>query len=810
MADDPFAQYLPAAPAAPSGDPFAKYLPAQAKTPAAPKFNIDFSKPVEEVRAEVAKLPDDQRQEALKQWADAYVAKERGGTEHRTDLVRNIARGTIAGSWADEMNALTAAGLHKVSGGKLGAPYDEAVAYQRATDRAIDQDLGLGSTVGQLAGAFGTGAPIAKAIIGSGKGLLAKTALSSGVGGGAAYSSALGNAEGDLGERNDAALGALPVGMTIGAAIPGGAALTGKVARAAYDVASPTLARLGASISEKLPRKIGLPAMSADGATPETAGARAAAEQTVANWLATEGVPPGQIPERMRQIVEATKYHTSGQAQDASALVDMTPGLQRLGRAVATRSQDANTQAKQFLEARQTGLTPPGTTADDMAARGLPTRERFAEPIKGSEATDLYGTNFGAGNDNIVPMGQGERYIDALKRAFRIKDSELHGHADNAASTADAIVDAARAEAQPAYNALYKAGQSIDVSSAVAPAIQKWRAIIADPASAIPGPIKAAVGRQITQLFAPNGKIVSNIETFDRAKQLLDDRISALLESPRAPQRQLSRGLMDLKNDLIKGVTDESGKVAGGIDNIAEGNLGPLYKETRGKFSSRMEAKEALEAGKQAAEVGGQQGIKIFDAAATTPGNEKLARLGVLGHVEGKIGGMKHGADKSAIFDTPNMNQFLAHAIERSSGANAPFANRPERFGQFVDLQKGQAETRNMVQGGSPTARIESDVNSFDILSKWQELKNSSSATMAGIKYAAHLLNRTFGLQADTAAQIAQNLFTANKAQQARFVAAVEQRLGRDRAAQFTQLMNEYQRQATSASARQAGNQGNQ
>lgn len=103
---------------------------------------IDFDAPVEKVRADIAKLPEGQRDGALKAWADSYVAKERqGGGVMQTvsDTVRNLSRGTPVGSWLDEANAATSSGLSRITGGRMGAPYDEAVAYQRATDRAVDK-----------------------------------------------------------------------------------------------------------------------------------------------------------------------------------------------------------------------------------------------------------------------------------------------------------------------------------------------------------------------------------------------------------------------------------------------------------------------------------------------------------------------------------------------------------------------------------------------------------------------------------------------------------------------------------------------
>lgn len=104
---------------------------------------VDTSGDVNAVRARIAALPEQHQPAALRKWAKEYVAKERanGGTmQSISDFVRNVARGSPVGSWLDEANAGTSAALHAVTGGYAGAPYDEALAYQRETDKAIDAD----------------------------------------------------------------------------------------------------------------------------------------------------------------------------------------------------------------------------------------------------------------------------------------------------------------------------------------------------------------------------------------------------------------------------------------------------------------------------------------------------------------------------------------------------------------------------------------------------------------------------------------------------------------------------------------------
>jgi len=143
--DDPVIDQTTASPQGASG-PGAGQPAWQADEILSEAPRINFDRPVEQVRADIAKLPEAQREGALRAWGDRFVAKERaagGAGQVVSDRVRNMVRGVqgfLPGSWIDEANAVTAAGLHRVTGGRAGAPYDETMAYQQATDRALDSE----------------------------------------------------------------------------------------------------------------------------------------------------------------------------------------------------------------------------------------------------------------------------------------------------------------------------------------------------------------------------------------------------------------------------------------------------------------------------------------------------------------------------------------------------------------------------------------------------------------------------------------------------------------------------------------------
>ena len=193
-------------------------------TVASLEYGFDFKRPVEAVRADIGKLPAEKRKKALDTWADIFVGTERKGGIGQTinDTVRNFSRGTPVGSWLDEANALTAS--------VFGTPYDEAVAYQRATDRAVDKDstkLGSLPVIGdvtaggvqQLAGGLLSApfAPIAQVFRG---GTMLPQMANVGLSG-AGYGAVYGAGEGETGvERTQNAAMGGAVGGLFGAAAP--------------------------------------------------------------------------------------------------------------------------------------------------------------------------------------------------------------------------------------------------------------------------------------------------------------------------------------------------------------------------------------------------------------------------------------------------------------------------------------------------------------------------------------------------------------------------------------------------------------
>ena len=206
--------------------------------------SVDYSGETSVVRQQISKLPKTHRAQALRRWADTTVEREaqEGGLGRGIDnAARTLARGTLVGSGLDELTALTNAGAHRITGGYLGAPYDETLAYQRARDRRFDKNNPVLSTVGQIAGGLVSAAPV----LSQGKNWLEKTLLGGAYGTAHANIANFGNNEGGEGStadqfdrRTDGSANATAIGGTIGLVAPSAAGVAQSAIRRGADVLS--------------------------------------------------------------------------------------------------------------------------------------------------------------------------------------------------------------------------------------------------------------------------------------------------------------------------------------------------------------------------------------------------------------------------------------------------------------------------------------------------------------------------------------------------------------------------------------------
>lgn len=788
---DPWARFEPVSQPQQGADPWARFEPVDAapapsnaaSTVKPPKnFGIDWNQPVDAVRQRVAALPAEDREDALRQWADATVAREDkdGGIGRAIDdTVRTVSRGSFVGPYLDELTALSQSGLHAISGGALGSPYDEAVAYQRARDRAVDQKAPVLSTVGQLVGgvagggagfraATQGGSRLAGAIVGGpfagwtpGPGMASKVVQGGTMAPiwGANYR--FGSAEGDASTRAEQALDPLAVGrdVALGMAAPPVIAGVGKGLTEAGRALSPTFARIGGNIQDRVNR---FAIRASAGDAPTNLGAEAAAEQTIANQLARANISVNDLRQRLAATDEATRFHSSGRAQNVTAPVDLDSSLQRLASTVYRQQPEAANMAQGFIAARQSGLPPRGGLPPSA---GLPVRDAMSQ-------TQQKGR----------PIGQFERIRDGLRRALLLEDNAHHGHQRTAYRTRQDLVEQAREEARAMYGAAYQAGQNVNVRPTIEPVLARWATRAADE----PQPVAQRIARAM-RLFQSEGGPVSNIERFDKAKQFLDGQIEDLMKGAVGRNRYLAGVLTELKNDLL-----------GAVDGIQANGLGNAYRAAREQFSSRAALREALKTGQDVFREGSEVAVDQYRQLATE-GERKLFRLGLMDSFEQHMGRQKRTADVSQVFESPRIQGILSEIIPRSRGV---FADRPERFGRFLANEKQMISTRDEVLGNSKTAQRLADDNAAKGLATLVDtMRANPSMTGLAMQGMERILDSLFGFRADVAASIARRLFTADPVAREQLLQALERRMGATRMEQFAHLMAVYHRQLGQAGA---------
>jgi hypothetical protein len=776
-------------------------------------FGIDFSQPIPSVRASIAKLPEADRQDARKQWADAYYGKERksggvqGVLQSADNVVRTAARGSFVGPLLDEANAATADPIAAVRAAISGesdpgsAPYYEALEYQRARDRAIDKDYPGASLAGRLAGGLAGGVGALKSAgqglargagavaVGGPLGMMKPAAtlrgqMAQGAIAGPAYAAAGGYGEGTggAGNRLDNAADSIPMGLAVSLGLPPAIAGVTGAAQAASNALSPVFARTGQQMRNaaqsagivrppRQPASLSAAANAVDPSLPPITGADAAADQILANQLSRAGVSEADLRVRLRKIQENMRLDSNSNATDAVVLADLDPSLQRLAGSVARQQPEAGNLAANFIAGRQTGITPLGGMP---AQSGIETRASMS----GYRQTQ-----------NVAPVGQFERVADALKRAMKLQDYQHHGHGKNAYRTEQSIIAQAKQEADELYGKAYKSAERVDIRETVLPVMERWQARMAEEPRAVAGMIR----RGLRQFQSENG-LVANLQRFDKAKQYLDNQIDKLFLSG---DRYMGGVLNEMKTDLLAAV-----------DAIPR--VGKRYQEARGAFGSHMEMRDALNLGrkvfKEDSDIAADQFLQLNE------GQQKMFRLGLLESFVKHMGREKRGADVTAVFESPRIQSILEVVIPRTQtksgrvkmvrGEEAIFANRPERFAGVLEAEKAGIRTRNEVLGNSKTAERLADDAAFNEMSDViEQLSRNPSVMVIGMRVIQRVLDKFFGMRADTAAKIAQRLFTATPAERDRILLAIGERLGPSRADQLAVMMRTVQRQMVQAGA---------
>jgi hypothetical protein len=162
------------------------------------------------------------------------------------------------------------------------------------------------------------------------------------------------------------------------------------------------------------------------------------------------------------------------------------------------------------------------------------------------------------------------------------------------------------------------------------------------------------------------------------------------------------------------------------------------------------------------------------------------------------------------MFSTRKQEDLLAHIIERTEtptgrvkivdGAPAEFSDRPQRFGGFVGDEKKMRRTEEIASGnrmtGSSAPEKLADDAAFDTLHTIMDIFRNPSLISIGRRSIELAANKAFGMRADTSAELAKMLLTAEPARRQQILREVQARIGSSRFQRFAQIMEEQQRRA--------------
>jgi hypothetical protein len=684
-----------------------------------------------------------------------------------------LGQGTFFGLGDEAM-----AGLRSIG----GESYDTALEDERKKLAQFRDENPKTAIAGELAGGFAT----------PGLGLLtgmikpAATALGRiwqgsklGAGFGGAYGFA--SSEGGEGnvldqavERGKGALRGAGAGAVVGGAVPVVGTVAGGAVQRVRDAISPTMARM-------------------------TKGVEEAADEVMANRFRRSGTTPQQVADDLAAGREAADLPGSA-AVLPEAIADVSPSMQRLGGSVYRTGNEAGEIAQEFVASRQGG-----------------------DPAKGL---------FGRSTSRDVPMNQFERLNDTFKRAFKVKSKDFEkqkavirneqkalgnesykkafaGQEDFGEDLSNTLTawalrardEPGRAEQsalQQALGTFYRADKSLtsdklglrldDMEARIAKLVEKGD----DASMAAAERLQKQsdiVRRQLDESRVQVGKQaypIDNLERLDRAKRSLDGQISE------AKNDNVKRLLVQMKNDILDAVH-------GGDRNNPTRNK--LYKDARDEWGSRAELLEAADMGRKF--LRGDGGVSAEDFRAMTRAEQNMFRLGVTKELRSMMGGKALGptADFTQILRKPNVYERLAEVM--------PQGQTSAKMNEIVRRETRMSDTAREVLGNSKTAQRltdDAELNGRDILSQAIDKYRSTPTLLnLGIDAIRAGAEKVFGFRDDMAVALARRLFTADPAEQAKILSAIEARMGKEKTSKFLEAMSRAALVATTSGAGQVG-----
>jgi hypothetical protein len=725
-----------AASSGPADPPWVKYGGSATRD-----FGLDWHRPHEAVRADIARLSDADRPEALRQWADAFVAKERqeGGAGMAIDnAARTLARGSFVGPFLDEATATTQGALHAVSGGYAGSPYDEALAYQRARDRAVDADYPALSTVGQIAGGLASaggalrqgGSMAAKMATAGPAALVAPAAtaggrIAQGAGIGAGYGAVhgFGNSEGGVGHRAE---GAVAGGLVGGAA---GGVLTG--------------------VAEGVGRAFGHVAGSRAAARQETGSQNAGAMLAINRALERDRITPDDLMAQIRTELPRSSADDARLALGAPR-VEQIVRLRTAGAStddIATQIGVGPATVRRYLGEMTERSRGPLNVTDRAGMVRTGSGDNMQMTLRAAAATPGEARSIAREQLMERAVGTNARLGQAFDRIIGSGDYD---------GVAARHADALRWAGDTAYEAARQAEEPFDL----APIVNLWTRAYGNQRGPVPEAVNTALDGMMSQVpirNQVNGMVIGNrlvpprtLEQFINARQ----NLSASIEAARA-QPSVQRVLIRMRNEMSDEVrrTNPQWGVANDIWRDGKAAEGALEAGARMALRLNAQTRDGLEEFTAA-----QRALRQAQPSRDNPGNPVAAaaaqaridlfRVGLVRALNDNLANTNTTNDLTRTLRLPAARQILGTVLGR---------NEANRMLRVIDAEHAMNRTYASQFGSQTTPLKEAvdDLNWAPKMSSALDLLNLAKAldvagTMVSSRYNAGRNARMMPLLTET------------------------------------------------------------
>ncbi len=251
--------------------------------------------------------------------------------------------------------------------------------------------------------------------------------------------------------------------------------------------------------------------------------------------------------------------------------------------------------------------------------------------------------------------------------------------------------------------------------------------------------------------------------------------------------------------NAVRLYTDVQKAFVEAVDGIKHNNIGALFADARQYSSREYQKLDALQWGRDAHKLSGEAAAEQF--AAFPDDLKKLARFGWLDELSNTVGSKTKANDLTQTLTQNRQLDLLREMIPRAAG-RGPMSTQPERFGDFMGIEKTMIGTRDKVLGNSATAQRLADdarLTRQTLGEMFDRYRSSPSLFAMGMEAVSSGLTKVFGFREDVAQELGRRLFTADRATIDRILARLEANWGADRVGQLQRLLTNTAQAAGSA-----------